>query len=139
MTTRLSLRNRVRTQHLPCGKRRKRLNSKETSTGTVRETTTTRNKPSHSQPGKRTRRRKRRRLSPMLLILLLVGGAILALLAFFVLNRQGSSSSSVNPTASANQAGQYAFQVGQPGPGAQAPAIRLTGTDGKTFDLAAMR
>jgi cytochrome oxidase Cu insertion factor (SCO1/SenC/PrrC family) len=81
----------------------------------------------------------------MLLMLLLVGGAIMALGAIFALNSQGSPSSSTNQaanikqTSSSNQAGQYAFQVGQPGPGMLAPAIRLTGTDGKIFDLAAMR
>src|SRR6266704_3453257 len=38
-----------------------------------------------------------------------------------------------------SQAGQYAFQVGSPGPGEPAPEIRLPATDGSTFDLAAMR
>jgi len=37
------------------------------------------------------------------------------------------------------QTSQYPYSVGSPGPGAQAPPIRLTGTDGSHFDLAAWR
>lgn len=37
------------------------------------------------------------------------------------------------------QAGKYAYQVGSPGLGSQAPPIKLTATDGSTFDLAAWR
>ncbi len=36
-------------------------------------------------------------------------------------------------------AGRYAFQVGDPGPGAQAPAVQLPSSSGGTFDLAAAR
>ncbi len=36
-------------------------------------------------------------------------------------------------------AGQYKFAVGSPGPGAQAPSIRLASTGGGTFDLASMQ
>ncbi len=36
-------------------------------------------------------------------------------------------------------AGQYRFAVGSPGPGAQAPPIRLASTQGGTFDLASMQ
>lgn len=35
--------------------------------------------------------------------------------------------------------GRYAYAVGNPGPGDQAPALRLPATDGSTFDLAALR
>lgn len=92
----------------------------------------TRDKQPRSHTDKHTRRHVRRRQSPALLMFLLVGGAIIVLGTIFVLNSQGRASSSPN------QAGQYAFQAGQPGPGAQAPAIQLPSTDGKTFDLAAM-
>lgn len=37
------------------------------------------------------------------------------------------------------QAGEYEFQVGTPGPGAQAPPIRLPSTGGGMFDLASLR
>lgn len=75
----------------------------------------------------------------MQLVLLLLGGAVIILGAIFVLNRQGSSTSTINPTPNTSQAGQYSFQVGQPGPGTQAPEFRLASTDGTTFDLKAMR
>jgi peroxiredoxin Q/BCP len=78
-------------------------------------------------------RGKRRRLHSGWLIALLLGGALLVLGVVFVVANQGSSS------VGAGQTGQYPFQVGQPGPGSQAPAITLAGTDGKTFDLAALR
>jgi peroxiredoxin len=117
------------------------LSSKETATdNNAGRTTTTRHKKSPSQPGKRARRRQSRYRSPVFL-LLLVGGAIIVLGAIFALNYQGRASSGTsqgNASSGANQAGQYAFQVGQPGPGVQAPAIQLASTDGKIFDLAAM-
>jgi len=115
------------------------LSRKGTFTSNNTRTTTTERKKSQPQPGKRARRRQSHRRSPVPLILLLVGGAVIILGAVFVLNQQGSSSSSATQAASTNQAGQYAFQVGQPGPDTQAPAIRLASTDGKLFDLAAMR
>jgi peroxiredoxin len=106
--------------------------------GTDTKTTRIRSKPLRSQPGKRTRRRGSH-LSPVLLVSFLVVGAVIVLGAIFVLSGQGSSFSNSNPASSTKQVGQYAFQVGQPGPGAQAPAIRLASTDGTTFNLAAMR
>src|SRR5207244_6177844 len=48
-------------------------------------------------------------------------------------NNQGGSSTGMG------QAGQYAFQVGKPGPGEQAPSIVLPSTTGGTFDLTSMR
>jgi peroxiredoxin Q/BCP len=107
--------------------------------GTFSGTTTAGSKKAHPHPGKRARQRPSRRRFPGSLILLLVAGAIIAFGVIFFLNSQGSSSSPSNQAASTNQGGQYPFQVGQPGPGAQAPAIHLLGTDGKLFDLAAMR
>ncbi len=70
-----------------------------------------------------------------MLIAIIVGVVVVAFIALFVifLNNQGGSS------AGTDQAGQYAFQVGNPGPGTAAPEIKLPATDGSTFDLAALR
>jgi peroxiredoxin Q/BCP len=62
--------------------------------------------------------------------MIVVGVAIIALGVLFFLNNNAKNS---------NQAGQYTFQVGSPGPGTVAPEIRLPATGGSTFDLAAMR
>jgi peroxiredoxin Q/BCP len=59
-----------------------------------------------------------------------VGAAVLALGVIFYLNTSTSNS---------GQASTYPFQVGSPGPGAQAPNISLPSTDGSMFDLASMR
>jgi len=60
--------------------------------------------------------------------------AIIALGVIFFLNNPNTGNSST----SANQAGKYAFQVGVPGPGQQAPPITLPSTAGDTFDLASL-
>lgn len=65
----------------------------------------------------------------------LLAGALLAVIALgaiFVLSNR-------DPAGTKRVAGGsgYKFQVGSPGPGQPAPAIKLAGTDGKTFDLAA--
>jgi len=62
-----------------------------------------------------------------------IGVAILVLGVIYFLNAGNGSS------ASPNQAGKYPFEVGSPGPGEQAPAIRLPSTGGSTFDLATLR
>ncbi len=55
--------------------------------------------------------------------------AVLALaLIFYMNNRPGSRSAS----------GDYPFEVGEPGPGEEAPPIRLPSTAGGTFDLATL-
>lgn len=72
--------------------------------------------------------RRRRRFRPGLIILAIVGVVLLALGVLFY----------HNATTPTSQAGQYAFQVGSPGVGEQAPAITLAATNGSTFDLAAM-
>lgn len=61
-----------------------------------------------------------------------VGVAILALGAIFFFGNQQRSSSG-------GQAGQYPYQVGSPGPGKEAPPIRLASTKGGRFDLSSMR
>lgn len=65
--------------------------------------------------------------------LLIVGLAIAALGLIFVLNNRDVASSA------GGQGGKYPYLVGKPGPGEQAPPIKLPSTDGGTFDLAALR
>jgi peroxiredoxin len=64
---------------------------------------------------------------------LFVGVAVLLLGIIYFVNAANGS-----PT-SANQPNSYPFAVGTPGPGEQAPPIRLSSTDGRTFDLASLR
>ena len=66
------------------------------------------------------KRRLARRIS------VIAGTGVLALGALYWLSGQST-------------AGEYVFQVGKPGPGATAPAIRLPSTTGGTFDLASLR
>ncbi len=75
---------------------------------------------------------RRRRRRTVLIILAVIGVAILGLGVIFV----RSNSNSGTNGAGNGQANQYPFQVGNPGPGAQAPAITLPSTDGSTFTLA---
>lgn len=58
-------------------------------------------------------------------------GAILGLGAVFYINNRGPSSGSGS--------GKYVFQVGEPGPGADAPPIQLPSAQGGSFDLASIR
>jgi len=80
--------------------------------------------------GGATRPRKRG-LGPLAKVGIVVGLAILVLAGvFYVVN--------TSPVGSGGSS-QYPYVVGQPGPGAKAPPVRLTATDGSTFDLAAQR
>ena len=79
--------------------------------------------------------RKRHGLRPGVIAVVIAAVAIVALAAIFFHNAAGIGGSSTTT----NQAGQYAFQVGKPGPGEQAPSIVLPSTTGGTFDLASMR
>lgn len=63
-----------------------------------------------------------------------VGLAVLALGAVFAFNGSGGPS-----PRNGGSGGKLAYDVGDPGPGSAAPAIRLPGTSGGTFDLAAQR
>lgn len=81
------------------------------------------------KPASSRRRVVHRRWRPGLrtTVAIIVSVAVVALAGIYFLN---------TATSSTSLAGQYPFQVGQPGPGMQAPAIRLPSTDGSTFDLA---
>jgi peroxiredoxin len=70
------------------------------------------------------------------MVVIVVGVAIIVLGAIFFLNHLNTQGGS---PAGTGQAGQYAFQVGKPGPGEQAPSILLPSTNGGTFDLVSMR
>jgi peroxiredoxin len=59
----------------------------------------------------------------------IAGLALIALLAIFLVTNRGGG-------AQHGTGGKYAYQVGDPGPGATAPPIKLPTTDGGTFDLA---
>ncbi len=75
--------------------------------------------------------RKRHGLRPGVIAVVIAAVAIVALAAIFFHNAAGRGGSSTTT----NQAGQYAFQVGKPGPGEQAPSIVLPSTTGGTFDM----
>jgi peroxiredoxin len=68
-----------------------------------------------------------------------LGAAVVALAVVFVLNGTGGSSAGDRDERGAGQAGQFAFEVGDPGPGETAPAFRLPSTNGGSFDLAQQR
>ena len=89
--------------------------------------------PKKAAPSRRGTVRKRRGLRLGAIAVIIAGVAIVALAVIFFLNSTGGSSTTTN------QAGQYAFQVGKPTPGEQAPSIVLPSTTGGTFDLASMR
>ncbi|MGH2714967.1 MAG: peroxiredoxin family protein [Thermoleophilaceae bacterium] len=68
-----------------------------------------------------------------------VGAAIAALAVVFVLNSTGGSSAGDSRAGGGGKAGEFAFAVGDPGPGETAPTFRLPSTGGGTFDLAKQR
>ena len=107
------------------------MNTKTGHTGQRKMNTTSPKK----APSSRNRyTRKRRGPGVGLWIALIVGAAVLALGVIFYLNNAASGN---NSAAGSNQAGKYAFQVGSPGPGQQAPSLQLPSTAGGTFDLSA--
>ena len=91
--------------------------------------------PKKAAPSRRGMMRKRHGLRPGVIAVVIAAVAIVTLAAIFFHNAAGTGGSSTTT----NQAGQYAFQVGKPGPGEQAPSIELPSTTGGTFDLASMR
>ncbi len=109
------------------------MNTKSVHTGQRKKNITSPKK----APSSRNRyTRKRRGLGVGLWVALIVGAAVLALGVIFYLNNAASGN---NSAAGSNQAGKYAFQVGSPGSGQQAPALQLPSTAGGTFDLSAQR
>lgn len=72
-------------------------------------------------------RRWKRRVRNAVLIVLAAAG----LAGIFLANNRGGEGGTL--------AGAYEFQVGNPGPGSEAPPIRLPSTDGAMFDLASLR
>jgi peroxiredoxin len=80
---------------------------------------------------KRLVRRKRGPGTGIIVAAVVVGAVIIFGVIFFLNNAN-------NPSAGSGQAGKYAFQVGSPGPGQQAPPIVLPSTSGGTFDLASL-
>ncbi len=67
-------------------------------------------------------------------VICVVGLGVIALGALFVISHGGTSGP---PAAKSGKPGAYAYAVGDPGPGAPAPPLRLASTTGNTFDLAA--
>ncbi len=99
-------------------------------------TTTDRPRTTPRPPSRRVRlaAQARRRARRRLLVRVLLGVAAVGLVLFLVF-RAGSGGDDTGPGA----AGGPRFAVGQPGPGAEAPPIRLPSTQGGTFDLAQYR
>lgn len=70
-------------------------------------------------------------------VLIAVGLAVVALGALFVVNRPGSDRG--DSAGTGGKARAYPYAVGNPGPGAPAPPIRLASTTGNRFDLSRQR
>lgn len=90
--------------------------------------------------------RKNRRLRVGGTAAAVVGVAVVALGVIFLLNNQsGSAGEQASGSSGGGQAsggasgGEYPYQVGDPGPGEDAPPIELPSTDGGEFDLASTR
>lgn len=86
-----------------------------------------------------TRRAEEERAARARRMAIRVTGAVVAAVAIlavvFVIGNSGGSSSSAGP----GEAGKYQFAVGKPGPGDQAPPVKLPSTSGGSFDLGAER
>lgn len=89
--------------------------------------------------------RKNRRLRVVGAAAAVVGVAVIALGAIFLLNNQAGSASDqasgggAEGQSSDGAAGEYPYEVGEPGPGEVATPIELPSTDGGEFDLASTR
>ncbi len=108
------------------------------STGTHKQTgTSAATPPSRPRPGRSLEKSRhqpqRGGLSGGIKAAIVVALVIVGLGLIFARNNAGISSSA------GRSGGKYPYQVGQPGPGAPAPPIRLPATNGGTFDLAALR
>lgn len=82
---------------------------------------------------KRTFHGKSRRFRTGMKAAIVIAVAVAALGLVYFLNAGIGSPGSTSAT------GKYPFVVADPGPGAQAPDIKLPSTDGSTFDLASLR
>ena len=67
----------------------------------------------------------------------LLAAAVVALAAVFVINN--STGEGGSGSGGRGKAGEFAFAVGDPGPGQKAPVFRLPSTNGGSFDLARQR
>jgi peroxiredoxin Q/BCP len=83
-----------------------------------------------AQEAERERARRARQLQVRLAGAVIA--AVVVLGVIFALNNAGGG-------AGHGKGGRYAFAVGSPGPGQQAPPVTLQSTSGGTFDLAAQR
>lgn len=96
-------------------------------------TRTTQRKQAPSLRQQRKSVRRRRRWNAGFTIAVVVGVAIIGLGVVFFLNNIA------NTSTGNGQAGQYSYQVGNPGVGSQAPSIELPSTTGSLFNLADMQ
>ena len=64
-----------------------------------------------------------------------MGAGVAVLAVVFALSNAGGGGSA----GATGQAGEFAYAVGNPGPGSPAPAIKLPSTEGGTWDLASKR
>lgn len=76
--------------------------------------------------GRRQTGRRRGRTASLVML------AIAGLAVIFLVNNSGGDKSE-------GGAGEYRFQVGDPGPGSQAPRMKLPSTGGEVFDLASLK
>ncbi len=86
----------------------------------------------------RERAKRARKLGIQATSVAVAAVAVLGVL-FAVNSRGGGSSASSRSAEGGGEAGQFRFDVGEPGPGGKAPDIRLASTKGGTFDLAERR
>lgn len=84
---------------------------------------------------------KNRSLRIAALAIVVVGIAVLALGAIFFLGNRDEAARGepVGDPSGGGQAGKYPIQVGEPGPGEEAPPIELSSTEGGAFELASAR
>lgn len=72
-------------------------------------------------------------------VLGVLAAAVVVLAGLFAVSSIGGAKGTGAPTGPNAGSGEFAFQVGDPGPGQPAPAVRLPATSGDRFDLSARR
>jgi peroxiredoxin len=110
-------------------KNRKRASTKQKGAAPRRSANSALQAKIASSRSRRPQRRRRGGLSAGMKTTLAVGLAFVALAAIFYLERPHHASGP----------GQFKFAVGNPGPGQDAPPIKLSSTTGGTFDLSSMQ